>query len=254
MLNRANWQKMSAMLIFVALVLTACTGAPQAAQASDNQNPSAGQGTPGQGRNGFGGVGITADTPLESKLAVGLLKLEGTSLSVTPAEAKQMLPLWEKVKSEETAFNPAATPKPDASSRAEQLQSLYQEIEKTLTPQQLKALQDMSITGAELRDLMTVLEITPNAGNFAGGGLSAEQRATAIAEGTQMPGDFSPQRATQVAEGTQVPNGFGRNGTPGTRTPRNGTPGAGGLRGGFGFNNLFLDPLIKMLQTRASSG
>ena len=115
----------------------------------------------------------------------------------------------------------------------------------------------MSLTGVELRDLMSVLEITPSAGNFAFGGLSPEQRATAIAEGTQLPNGqgFSPQRATQAAEGTPFPNGFGRNSTPGARTPRTGTPGAGngGFRGGFRFNNLFLDPLIKMLQTRAGS-
>ena len=94
--------------------------------------PAGGQGSPvsGQGRNGFGGAGIAADTPLEDKLAVGLLKFEGTNLSVTPAEAKQMLPLWEKVKSEEAAFNPAATPEANGTPPAAQIQAIYQEIEK----------------------------------------------------------------------------------------------------------------------------
>jgi hypothetical protein len=215
--------------VLLGLVLAACSS-PAAPQASGGNG---GGGGANSGQNGAGGPAITADMPVESKLAVGLLKLEGTSLSVTPAQAKLMLPLWQQIQSEAAAY----TPSPNATPPAAAMQSTYQEIEKTLTADQIKSIQTMSLTRAELTDLMTVLEITPSAGGFGGGN--------------------PEQRATFIARATQNPNGGGGNaGTNGgTRTPRNGTPGPNGGRGrgGFGMNNLFIQPLIKMLQTRATS-
>jgi hypothetical protein len=90
------------------------------------------------------------------------------------------------------------------------------------------------------------IQITPGAfgGAGANGGtpfptLSADERATRTA-----------QRETQVASNGGTPVA-GFNGTPGAGF--NGTPGAGGRGGGggFGFANMFIDPLIKLLQTRA---
>jgi hypothetical protein len=239
---------LASVILILVMGLGACAAAQQ--PAANTGNPGGNGAANGNGGQGaFNNFQLTADTPLEAKLAVGLLKLEGTNLAVTPAQAKQMLPLWQQVQNDMTAARgtPGAPGGGSGLSPEEtQTASTYQEIEKLLTADQLKSLQEMTISGSDMRDLMTVLNVTPNAGNF--GGPSAEQRATFAAEGTQVPGGFpAGQRATLQAEGTQVP------GQNGTRTPRNGTPGAGGAfgRGGFGVTNLFLEPLIKMLQTRA---
>ena len=44
-------------------------------------------------------VGNIASQPVKNKLAVGMLELEGTELSITAAQAKDLLPLWNAVKS-----------------------------------------------------------------------------------------------------------------------------------------------------------
>src|SRR5512146_3299460 len=108
MFRKTYWLMISAVTT-AALVLAACSGTPQVlgnqadqgGQSSQGNSPAGGTG----GNGGFGGGGgITADAPLEAKLAVGLLQLEGTNLSVTPAEAKKMLPLWEQVRSDMASF------------------------------------------------------------------------------------------------------------------------------------------------------
>jgi hypothetical protein len=107
----------------------------------------------------------------------------------------------------------------------------------------------MNLTQADVQSMMQQLGIQITPGAFGGAGanggtpfptLSADERATRTA-----------QRETQVASNGGTPEA-GFNGTPGAGG-FNGTPGAGGFggRGGGGFANMFIDPLIKLLQTRA---
>lgn len=187
--------------------------------------PSSSLAQPGNGA-GQGSAGSTPlNLTLENKLALGTLKLEGTNLAVTAQQAQQLLPLWQKVASQMSARDTAAA----------DYQADYQQIEAAMTSDQLQTITNMSFTGADLRNEMQALGIQ---GGFPGG-LTADQRATRVAQAeTQNPGAFV-------------------NGTPGaprfqgTPDPQR-TPGAGGF-GGRNTNQIFLQTLIKLLQTRAGS-
>src|SRR6266498_609956 len=54
-------------------------------------------------QNGFNGD--PAKMPVEQKLGIGILKLEGTSQAVTARQAQDLLPLWKAVKTLSTSNN-----------------------------------------------------------------------------------------------------------------------------------------------------
>jgi hypothetical protein len=168
--------------------------------------------------------------PLTSgdQLAIGTLKLEGTNLAVTATEAKQLLPLWQQVKSL-TA---------DTTASSDQIQAVYAQISSAMTADQVQAIQAMTFSQADLQALMATIGIavTPGAG--------------------QNPGPLGTPNAQQGTLPSGGPRGQGtpRSGGPGLQgTPPafEGTPGAGMPGGQYGgMNNLFVDALIKLLQQR----
>ncbi len=205
------------------LVLAACATSQATPQLLiENSQTTPFPTTSGSQNNGQPNGGFQTAS-LENKLAYGTLKLEGTSNAVTAQEAKTLLPLWQKVKDLESN----GTPTP------QDVQTVYQQIEKAMTQDQITAIQGMTMNPQDFQSLMASLGITVTP--FPGRGFgnaqatpSAEQQATRTARETQFAGSGG--------------NGFQR------------TPGAfGNFRGGFGGNNLFLDPLLKLLTTRAGS-
>lgn len=187
-------------------------------------------GTPQPNDQQNGNPGGFQNASLESKLAYGTLKLEGTSNAVTAEEAKKLLPLWQKVKDLSTS----GTPTP------EDTQTVYKQIEQVMTQDQITAITQMTMNPQDFQSLMQTLgiTITPGAdGQGFGNGGNGQSTLTA------------DQQATRTARRTQTV------GTPGAGAGFSGTrtPGAfGGGRGGFGgFSSMFVDPLIKILTTRA---
>ena len=81
---------------------------------------------------------------LQNKLGLGILKLQGTSLAVTAGQANTLLPLWKAVKvlSTNNITSPA------------EMTALYQQIEDSLTSNQLQAIKNLSLTQAELNTLI----------------------------------------------------------------------------------------------------
>jgi hypothetical protein len=162
---------------------------------------------------------------LDDMLAIGTLELEGTAQAINSDQAKQLLPLWEQVKSLNTAGN--TTPG--------QIQAVYQQIQAVMTGDQITAIQAMSLSQADLQSLMNRLgiQVTPGMGPGNGqppaGGLS----------GTPMAPMGTPGAGNPAARGT-----------PGAPPAMQGTPGAGPA-GGPGMNAQFIDPVIKLLQERA---
>jgi hypothetical protein len=201
--------------------------------------------------------------PVEMKLAVGTLKLEKTDQAVTPAQAKELLPLWKAVKSLSSS---------DTTTQ-EEVDGLYSQIKDTMTPEQVQAIEKMELTQDDFNALMKDLGIQFPQGGPGGPGegmqnLSESERATRVAQfrtqnqngsqGGQQGGGsgFEPGGGGFPPGGD--PGGFGgppgEGGTTGqgNSTTRQ-TPGAGQRTGrrGLGMNTLFVDPLIKMLETRA---
>ncbi|HEY3344716.1 MAG TPA: hypothetical protein VGJ97_07300 [Anaerolineaceae bacterium] len=216
-------------VLLMCMSLAACAAAqPTQVSQVENQptNPAA-QNQP---------AGGPLNLSLENKLAIGTLKLEGTSQAVTAKEAQDLLPLWQQVQT--LGANKTTAPT--------DYQGVYQKIEAAMTSEQVQTIRTMSLTSTDIRNEMQSLGIQggQNAGGFQG--LSADQRATRVA---QMQ--------------TQNPGGNFGGGTPGARprfssTPNpQRTPGQGGSgQGGFGgrqnTNLIFLDALIKLLQTRSA--
>lgn len=192
---------------------------------------------PGQGTNATpvpanansNSVNATPDPAmtLEFRLAPGTLKLEGTAHAVTSDEARQLLPLWQKVK----------TLSADSNTTQSDLQTVYKQIQDAMTSSQIQTIEQMSLNQSDIQALAQTYNIQmPQGGSFNGGGfptLSPEERATRAAIRTLTPGAGANRTGGQNNTG----GGQGGNGFRGGR--------------GFGFNQLFIDPLIQLLQQRA---
>lgn len=222
----------SIVIIGLLFVLAACS---PAAAATPTPAPQA-----SQGGNGNGGGGGTGTRPLnqETKLAIGIFKLEGSSNAVSADEAKTLLPLEQSVK----------TLSADPNTAQADIQAVYTQIQNALTADQVNAIDQMNLTQSDVQSMMQQMgiQITPGPNGFPGA-----NGGTGGNGGTPFPTLSPDERATRTAQRqTQVASGGGNTGA-GTPAP-NGTPGfGGGGRGGFGLGNMFIDPLITLLQQRA---
>jgi hypothetical protein len=209
-------------------------------------------GTSSQGNQAAGSV--NQNSSLESRLALGTLELEGTNQAVSAEQAKQLLPLWQKIKTL------AATP---SSTQAADLQAVYTQIEAAMTPAQIKTIESLRLNQNDIQALMKSLGIqitpgpNPNGGNFPT--QSPSDRATRTARRTQMPGsndggfgggNGNGGTGSGNSGGNSSGGGFG--GGNSGRTGGSGAPGNGN-RGFGGYGQMFLDPLIQILQKRAGA-
>ena len=116
-------------------------------------------------------VGNIASQPVKNKLAVGMLTLEGTDLSITTAQAKDLLPLWQAVKS----LNGQKT------TAAEEMAALYDQIQETMTTEEIQYIDKLDLTATDLDDMAHKYELqtgqtiqgqltTASSNNSMGGG------------------------------------------------------------------------------------
>ena len=155
-------------ILLFTLILTAC-GASNSTATDSNGN-----------------FGTAAPLPLAMELVVGTFKLEGTDNAVTADQAAKLLPLWQVYKDLSAS----------SSAAQEEVDALAEQIQETMTPQQVQAITDMKLTRREIFQTMQDLGIAsagrPNAsgtprpsgqgGNFQGGGpgkLGARRRTRA---------------------------------------------------------------------------
>ena len=198
---------------------------------------------PTQASQYAGGANLNpSQMPLEQKLAIGTFKLEGTPQAVTAKEATDLLPLWQAVKSLSANSNTAPS----------EITAVYTQIEGVMTPDQTQAIQKMTWTQQDLQALMTQYGV--QFGNGQGGQtLTADQRATRTAQ-FQSRGQNSGAGGFGGGQGGTPGGGGGFGGGQGgtSTTQRTPQPGQASRRGGMGMNSIFVDPLIKLLQTRAA--
>jgi hypothetical protein len=181
--------------------------------------------SPGAGANG------QAELPLPVRLAIGTLKLEGTDQAVTSEQAAELLPLWKATNSLSDADN--MTP--------QELEGLYKQIQRAMTPEQMQAIQSMDLSGSNIREIAKELGLDLPQGASAGapadapagapGELSQEQQATLEAS-RQSSSQQSRSQQNSSRQSGQMPQGaFG--GGP----PQGGFPGGEGGFPGGGFQN-----------------
>jgi hypothetical protein len=133
-------------------------------------------------------------------LSLGTLKLTETSLPLTSNQASQLLPLWQGL------INLTQS----GSSAQEEVNTLLVQIENTLTPQQVAAINAMQLTQVELQAWAQANGIIAGSGGGqgqgqgqgGGGGVSPEARATKQAsqgQGVPAGGDNGLSAAIETA-------------------------------------------------------
>ncbi len=238
------------LLLPLVLILAACAGlklpgTSSGASSGSGATPQPGQNQPGQPPN-------MTNQPIEQKLALGTLRLEGTENAVDTEQAKTLLPLWKAVK----------TLSSDSNTSAQEMDALYKQIQAAMTAGQVQAIKDMNLSQTDMQALMQKYGIqappvgnrnpngtpaarTPSGGNSSGGSQNGGRDAGGPGGGfpPDMGGFGGPPPDAGGFGGAQ-PNAQG--------TPRaRGTPGQGGRTFRGGMNMMFVDPLIKVLQERA---
>jgi len=184
----------------------------------------------------------TQELPLSTKLAIGTLKLEGTTSAITPAQAKDLLPLWQVYSSLITSDTAAQ----------EEKDALAQQIQETMTAEQIKAIEALNLTQRDVFASMQELGIAPQ---FGANGTTQQNGNTTRGNGQN--GNFPPGGFPGGGPGGPGGGGFGGNGTQlnpeqiATAQARREANGNGG--GGFN-NNRLLTPLIgaviKLLESK----
>ncbi|HZW04077.1 MAG TPA: hypothetical protein VFF68_09135 [Anaerolineaceae bacterium] len=228
-------------LVSLALLwtLAACSGAPSAGANPPADPPSAAT-TAGSSPSPDSAPAGLPDQPIEQKLAFGTLLLEGTGQAVTPEQAAALLPLWKAVKSLSTSD--IASP--------EEIAALYAQIQEGMTTEQLETIQALELAADDLQSLMEAYDI--QLPQFNRGDLSDEEIATRVAERMAQGGGLGPGGGMGAIPAEAA--GRFTQGDPSAIQNLQITPGAlGEGRGiGAGRNNLWVEPLIELLEERAA--
>ena len=103
----------------------------------------------GAANNTRDNTGKQNSMPLPMQLALDTLSLEETDKVVTPEQAAELLPLWKAAKSLSNADNVAP----------QELEGLYKQIQRTMTSEQVKAIQSIDLTGPNMAALSEKYEI-----------------------------------------------------------------------------------------------
>lgn len=164
---------------------------------------------------GSGSTETTADNtlPMSTQLIVGTFMLEETDLAVDAQLAAELLPLWRVMRS--LSASDTAAP--------EEIEAVVEQIQETMTPEQVQAIEDIQLTRDDMFALMQEQGLTMGGGHSTGGGNSS--------------GSTSPSGGMPMPEG-----GFNAGG-----------PGAGGGRG-FSGQNLNPEQIATAQARRAAGG
>jgi len=235
--------------IILALVLGACGSGVGALPGSEADDASSGMST--TSNNSVSGTeareGVVEDfrdaMPISAQLGFGTLMLEESEHAVTPEQASQLLPLWKAARSLSESETVAQA----------ELEAVFNQVEDTMTPEQIGAINAMQLTGEGMAQLMKDLGIEVGFGG-AFGNLTHEMQATAQAmreSGEGFPGGGFPG-GNPGGQGPGARQGIGGgNLTPeqqATMEARRAERGGGGAR----FALVFVDPLIDLLEQRAA--
>lgn len=230
-------------LLIIILVLSACGGSAEVASSSAAERTSSNTADPGAGDTRGIGEDFRDAMPTSAQLGFGTLMLEETEYAVGPEQAAQLLPLWKAARSLSESETVAQ----------EELEAVFNQIEDTMTPEQVSAINAMQLTGEEMAQLMETLGIEVGFGG-AFGNMTPEQQATVQAareSGEGPPGGGLPG-GNPGGQGPGGGQGFGGgNLTPeqqATMEARRAEIGGVGAR----FALVFVDPLIALLEQRAA--
>lgn len=210
-----------ATLTILTLILTACgvsSNTPQAGPANQDRT-----------------------LPLATQIILGTFKLDGTTQAVTAEQAKELLPLWQVYQDLITSDTAAQ----------EEVDGLVEQIQGTMTAEQLQAITDMNLTQ---RDIMTLMQ--EKGLDFASGQRNNSSGSNSTGNGNNFPGGGfggPPDGFVPPDGGFQGGPGGGQNLNPEQiATAQAARQQAGGGGGAF-MPTALLDALIKLLQEKAGA-
>jgi hypothetical protein len=195
-------------LTILILTLTACGGASNTPQADPDQ------------------LNDTYENalPVSTQLLIGTFKLEGTDLAVTSEQAGELISLWQVLQSLSSS---------DSTAQAE-MDALIEQIQETMTPEQIQSIKDMNLTP---QDMFTTMQEQ---------GIGGQDGQNFIRPGSEN-GEGGELPAPPAGEGGQFFVG------PGGGEPGAGGPGGGGP-GGFGGQGLSPDQIATAQALREENG
>jgi hypothetical protein len=164
---------------------------------------------------------------VKDKLAIGILKLEDTNLSVSSTQARDLLFLWKGIK----VFNS------DENITPREIAAVYDQMQGVLTPQQVQAIKDMNITREDINSLMKKYGVVNSAPPP-----SSTKKTTSSSSGGGNPMMGGPMGG---------PMGGSSRSSNSTNTETKKTRPQGNTQTDYNF--LFSEPLIKVLIQRAGN-
>jgi len=233
--------------LIIILVLSACGGSNEVASGDGESNDASAAG--GSGADSSAGAdpgrGIDEDfrdaMPLSAQLGFGTLLLEDGEYAVDANQAAQLLPLWKAARSLSESETAAEA----------ELEAVFNQIEDTMTAEQINAIANLQLTGEAMAQLMEDLGISFGFGGDRFGNLTPEQQATAQAareSGEGPPGGVFPGGGQGRGGGQGIGDGILTPEQQATIEARRAERGGVGAR----FALVFVDPLIELLEERSA--
>ena len=186
------------------------------------------------------------EMPLASKLVIGSFKLEGSDNTITAEQASELLPLWQVYQQLSTSDTAAQ----------EEVTALTEQIQETMTTEQMNAIDAMSLTP---QDIFTTMQ--EQGVQFGGNQQQAQNN------GSQRNGNnfgpsgggefFVPPEGGGPGEGGPGRFNDGQNLNPEQIATAQARRAENGGSGNFRFNSTpapLIEALVKLLQDRATHG
>ncbi len=170
----------------------------------------------------------------DSELAVGILKLENTAQAVDAKEAAELLPLWQLL----------SELKSSSSSAQQEVNAVVEDIQATITDEQLSAIDEMALSQT---DLATVLQGAASATSASVSSTSSSQERRAQAGGgmVMIAGGPPPGGAGDMVLDSAMGGG------PGTSTSSNQSTSSAASQGSSAMGStVLIDQVIKLLQAK----
>ena len=179
------------------------------------------------------------DTPLEMQLMLGMVKLDETAYAIDSEQAADLIPLWKALRSLVNSDTAALI----------EVDAIVNQIQDTMTDDQMKAINEMSLSLADMAGVAEVFGIELGFGGGKFGDLTPEMQATveAMRESGEFPGGGGVPGGRPGFGGGQ---GFGGvEMDPSVRETAMAERG-GSFNRGFGINTALLDAIIAFLEAK----
>ncbi len=98
------------------------------------------------------------ELPVATELVLGSFELEGSEQAITPEQAADLLPLWQVYQS---------LTESDSAAQAE-IEALLEQIQETMTPEQMSAIEAMQLTREDMGAIMEELGVAMGGGRNTG--------------------------------------------------------------------------------------